>query len=594
MTRVLAVLLLLTSCSALASDSWPDGKELSGRLKNLANNDRSTLHEIGYSAAGQKIRLLEIAPENKAKDGPAVLVIGNAEGDLPLASLTAVELGAAVLAAPAGATAGSVRWYIVAMTSPDGLDRYFARPRQEGGFNAFPVDEDNDGFEGEDPAEDLDKNGLITWMLVEDPAGQWTLNESGLPMKADAARGVPGQYRREIEGHDNDGDGRFNEDPPGGVTISHNFPHGFQAWTDRGGRWPGDQPESQAILEFSFAHPDIALVLVLGRSNNLQTVPEAATPEDLSTMVKVGWRLARSLGLRSGAEYPLSAVLAATEERGARANLTPAQVRSKLHLKPPTNPPAEDIVWWQALADQYQAFLVEHRLDAPRLKAPAVPPGSPASWAYFQLGVPAVAVDLWTLPAPLDTATVDSTVTLPAVGPVPDPELEILQRRTAETQHAGWRPWTPVTLPDGTAALVGGPEPGASTTPSAYAAESRARALQPFFLDLPTWIPRLEMAPLAITDRGEGLFEVEATILNRGKLPYPTTMGGITRRPPPLVVTLDGGEPLQDSARRVAGPLPAGGAVTLRWLVRGNKAGDITVTASAPSLGTITVKGGQR
>ena len=60
------------------------------------------------------------------------------------------------------------------------------------------------------------------------------------------------------------------------------------------------------------------------------------------------------------------------------------------------------------------------------------------------------------------------------------------------------------------------------------------------------------------------------------------------------LVTLAGGESLQEPARRVAGPLPAGGAVTLRWLVRGGKADDITVTATAPSLGTVIVKGGQR
>jgi len=39
--------------------------------------------------------------------------------------------------------------------------------------------------------------------------------------------------------------------------------------------------------------------------------------------------------------------------------------------------------------------------------------------------------------------------------------------------------------------------------------------------------------------------------------------------------------------------LPAGGAVTLRWLVRTDKPDKLAVTATAPALGTITAKGGE-
>jgi hypothetical protein len=597
-TAALAAILLASLASLAPAQSWPDGKELAGRLKDLARLDRATLHEIGRSAGDQKLRLLEIAPEDEDATGPAILVLANAEGDLPLTSLAATELAAEILAAPAGSPAGTARWYLLPVASPDGLDRAFARPRAAGGFNATPVDEDRDGLEAEDPPDDLDGDGLITWMLVEDPAGTWILDEEGLPLRADPARDQPGRYRREREGRDDDGDGRFNEDPAGGVNIARNFPHAFAPWTERGGRWAADQPETRAILEWSFAHPEIAMVVVLGRENWLRETPEAAAEPDGTKPVRVPWRLARELDLEAGAEYPLQTVLQAAAARGARANLTEARVRALLHLEPLAAPPAGDLGWWTALGDAYADFLTAHGLDEPRLAPPLPGPGSPAAWAYFQFGVPAVAVDLWTLPDPADTTAAAATDSLAAQdlrpGPRPDHEHELLKARTESSEHEGWRPFAPVTLPDGTRALVGGPVPGALRTPAAYAAEIRARSLLPFFLELPGWLPRLELAPLRTEERGGGVLAVTAVLRNVGRLPYPTEMGTVNRRPGPITVELNGAEALQHPLRRVVPQLPAGGAVTLQWLVRAGDPDRLELTAGAPALGSVTVKGGRR
>jgi len=593
-SRHLLLALLLLAVPATSQD-WPDGKELSGRLLDLARLDRATVVELGRSAGGQKLRLLEIAPAtDPANAGPAVLVLANLEGDLPLCSLTAIELAAEVLAAPDDDPAAAVRWYVLPLANPDGLDRWFDRPRAPGGHNRSPVDEDADGLEGEDPPDDLDGDGLITWMLVEDPAGAWALTDAGLPVQADPARGTVGMYRREVEGIDQDGDGRFNEDPPGGVDPSRNFPHDFEPWRT-GGRWPGDQPESRAILEFAFAHSDIALVLVLGRANNLWTVPTPQADLPADKPVKPTWRLARTLGLEADAEYPLQAVLDAADERGR--GLTPAAVRARLSLDPITRPLADDLSWWGALSDRYHAFQRDRGLDAPRLQPPAHWRGHAATWAYFQYGVPAVALDLWSLPLPADSVATDTTNVTPMevpAGPQPDPVLARLKQRYEQDQHPGWRPWTAVTLPDGTPALVGGPEPGARYTPAAYAAPVRSRSFLPFIMDLPSWLPRLDLAPLQLNDRGRGLVEVTAVVRNTGRLPYPTAMGEVNQRPAPVVVTLAGGDPLHADARRTVTVLPAGGAATVRWLVRTDRPERLAVTATAPSLGTVTRTGGSR
>jgi len=589
--RVFVAVAVLASLAT--AQSWPDGKELSGRLMDLARLDRARLVELGRSAGDQKLRLLEIAPEQPRGGGdPAVLVLANLEGDLPLASLSAVELAAEVLAAAPDHPASSVRWYVLPMANPDGLDRFFQRPRAPGGHNDTSRDDDTDGLEGEDPPDDLDGDGLITWMLVDDPGGAWNLNDEGLPVTADPARSPEAvRYRRELEGHDDDGDGRYNEDPPGGVDVAGNFPHEFQAWGDRG-LWPGDQPESRAVLEFAHSHPDIALVLVLGVDNNLWTVPEPNPPLDPALPVMPGRRLARTLGLEADTEYPLQTVLDAAGARGSYGPLSPAAVRARLHLDPVTRPLDDDLGWWRALSEGYRAFLGRHGLDAPRLEPTPPRRGSAANWAYFQFGVPTVACDLWSLPVPVDTTATDS-LAVTAVAE-PEPWLRHLQHRAEHDRHGGWRSWTEVTLDDGRRALVGGPEPGARHTPAAYAANARARALLPFWLDLAGWLPRLNVAFDGIIDRGAGVYEVTVLVRNDGRLPYPTAMGAVNRRPGPVVVELAGGEPFTLDRRRTVDTLPAGGGITLTWLVRADDAGRLSVTASAPSLGSAMAQGGVR
>ena len=118
---LLAALFTVATVAATAA-SLPDGKELVGRMVDLARPDRAEVHEIGRSVGEQKLRVLEIAPEIERDGAPAILVVANAEGDLPLTSLAAVELAAEILAAPENTPAGSVRWYILPMASPDGLE----------------------------------------------------------------------------------------------------------------------------------------------------------------------------------------------------------------------------------------------------------------------------------------------------------------------------------------------------------------------------------------------------------------------------------------------------------------------------------------
>ncbi|MBM3284677.1 MAG: hypothetical protein FJY81_02290, partial [Candidatus Aminicenantes bacterium] len=128
--------------------------------------------------------------------------------------------------------------------------------------NGRPVDDDLDMKMDEDGPDDLNKDGLITQMRVKDPEGKWIADpaEPRLMRLADPKKGEKGVYALYTEGLDNDGDGEYNEDPPGGYDMNRNYGFNWQPdYVQRGaGDYPFCFPETQAVRDFLLAHPNIA------------------------------------------------------------------------------------------------------------------------------------------------------------------------------------------------------------------------------------------------------------------------------------------------------------------------------------------------
>ncbi|MFO7654564.1 MAG: M14 family zinc carboxypeptidase [Candidatus Krumholzibacteriia bacterium] len=514
-----------------AADSVParyrDGRELVAELKRLAHeNPRVELREIGSSAGGQKLRLIEIAPHPAAAEddgvrGPAALVVGDPLGTSPLAIEAAVRLARHAAVADAATPAARVRWYVLPAANPDAADRHHRRPLHLDGRNRQPVDSDADGLVDEDGPDDLDGDDAITTLLREEPGGAWLLaGDPPLPRRADAAAGETGRYARELEGIDDDGDGRWNEDPRGGVVMGRNFPPGYDHDCEVGGPWPGFAPETRALLEFAHEHPEIAIVMVLGESTNLPADPDRGC----------------ALGLHR-----------------------------------------DDIAWWRAIAAERGRLLARAGLAGPRLDSPGPLPGSVEDWAYQRLGVPAVAVDLWSLPLPLPASVDTGTSAAERVA------LQAFAR--AHPQLDVVRPWTEVTLPGGARGLAGGAVPYVLRTPPAAWADSLLEPQLPFLLDLPGWLPRLEIPELTAERRAGGAYAITARLVNGGRLPYPTAQGARMRRPAPVAVTLEGAEVIEGHSRQLVRELPAGGAELVVWVVHGRPDDRVTVRAEAPGLG---------
>ena len=205
---------------------------------NKANPSQTALHTIATSPGGVDLVILEIGPDvgKKIRKTPAVFVVANMEGVVPVSTEAAVSLAERL---PSSGSATKNRtWFILPNGNPDAATRYLRKPLVADERNASRWNDDMDDQTDEDGPDDLDGNGFITEMRVKDPAGEWipVEGEPRLMRKADPAKGEKGIYKLLVEEIDNDGDGEYNEDPAGGANIGVTFPHLFRPWTATGGR----------------------------------------------------------------------------------------------------------------------------------------------------------------------------------------------------------------------------------------------------------------------------------------------------------------------------------------------------------------------
>ena len=156
--------------------------------------------------------------------------------------------------------------YAFPRLNPDAAESYFARPRVERTTNRTPTDDDHDGLVDEDGPEDLNGDGLITNMRIEDPEGEFILDsvDSRLLIKADKAKGKKGAWRLLPEGIDNDKDDQWNEDDVGGVNLNRNFPYNYAFFGADSGWHQVSEPE-RAPGATLVAHPNIAAAFDIRR-----------------------------------------------------------------------------------------------------------------------------------------------------------------------------------------------------------------------------------------------------------------------------------------------------------------------------------------
>jgi hypothetical protein len=649
----LAVLALASGSAPHAGEKefkYRSPEQIESAMKLLAKEHKNTaqLHQIGQTPGGWTVSVLQIGEGGERI--PAVLVVANMEGNCPQASEAALELSRLLLT-EWQAELETRCWYIVPLGNPDGHARYFHQPLGENFLNEKPVNADNDDAVDEDGPDDLNGDGYITTMRQVHPEGRW-LPVEGNPLlmkRADAAKGEKGVYRLFSEGLDDDGDGRYNEDGPGGVNPGHNFPHNFEHYTSTDGLWAASEVESRAIMRFAFDHPEIALVLTFGRSNSLLTVPQNRKKAGLTGgKYKVPERYAERLGLEPDTELPLTEITDLFRDMWGNPDLTEERVLMILGAGAAVNPDKKDLPYWKEISERYNNFLKEAGLDGERLDPPGFCDGSIEEWAYYHYGVPSFSLDFWTVPVvkkKVDDA--DTTLSPEAIqkmsnedfiqlgeekidellvaggisehlsgvkvveglksGKMTTKRIAAMLRRAEKDEDDGvddaektlyaynqdaFLPWQSFNHPTLGDVEIGGKVPYSDLMSPADEAEAVVSGMLPFVRDLVNLLPRISIEKIEFERKETDLWKLDVWVANGGFLPYPTHQGKRCRRPLPAVVSIAGDtiDLLEGRDRRILGLLGgSGGSQKVSWLVRAPEGDTISLEVSSPSAGGETL-----
>lgn len=257
----------------LRFDHWYDYEEMTAALHDLAAAypDLLRLESLGKSVAGRDLWLVTI---NNPETGPdtaktAMFIDGNIHGNEIQAAET-VLYSIWYLTKSYGRIEKLTKlvderaFYMLPMENPDGRSVWFEGPATPHSLRGgvLPTDNDYDGEYDEDPPDDLDGDGHITSMWKRDPLGRYKRDPEDDRFFVRVERDEPpgGWSRVGQEGIDNDGDGRINEDGPGGYDPNRNWPGDWQPNHVQfgAGDYPFSLPETRAIGEFLLAHPNVA------------------------------------------------------------------------------------------------------------------------------------------------------------------------------------------------------------------------------------------------------------------------------------------------------------------------------------------------
>jgi hypothetical protein len=252
----------------------PNGYRAMAQIDELMESYEA--RELCKTPDGRSLWLASFGQRN-APGRPAILLVANLNGNRLVATEVALELCQHLNEASALLDVATV--HVIAAANPDAAARALSGEYVHRGRG---LDEDFDGRVDEDGPDDIDGDGQLLQMLVEDATGEWLLDEEHplLLRKADRSKGERGKWRLEMEGLDNDGDQDQAEDGPGGVNLQNNFPHRWRAHRPESGVFQLSEPESRALADFVLETRHLALVIVLDAEDNLSDPPSGKSQTD--------------------------------------------------------------------------------------------------------------------------------------------------------------------------------------------------------------------------------------------------------------------------------------------------------------------------
>jgi murein tripeptide amidase MpaA len=279
---------------SVAYDHFYAYEELSDTLRTWAEEAPTlcTLGSIGRSYEGRDIWLVTITNRETGDplDKPALLVEANIHSmewtgctaALHLIHKLLTEQGKDDLVTRALDTRV---FYVIPRLNPDGAEHGFEERRFiRSSVRPYPRAEQGDGLR----VEDLDGDGRVLDMRVEDPNGPWRLHPEE-PKLLVRREPVDGQddgpfYRLLPEGRIENFDGVTIKIPPPleGLDLNRNFPAEWAPEHEQrgAGPYPTSEPEVRAMVQAVIERPNITAHIAYHTYSGVHLRPYAGRPDD--------------------------------------------------------------------------------------------------------------------------------------------------------------------------------------------------------------------------------------------------------------------------------------------------------------------------
>ena len=284
-----------------------DYDQLSGHLRDMAAAypELAVLSSIGKSWQGRAIHCMTLTNGQTGPHDskPAFYIDGHIHAEEVATSHTALYTIWYLLTNYGEDADGTwlldnLSFYIIPRVNPDGAEISLKTPHHWCGNGRYlPGEEQTRGL----CQHDINGDGLIVQMRIEDPAGEWRVSEDDprLMIQREPGEVDRGPYYRlyregEIRG---EWDGVTIEiEKPRDGNLNRNFPAGWRPdFRQYGaGETPLSEPEAKAIADFILAHPNISGMQCYHTHGGLHLRPSLVAPDssipqfDLAVYNRIG------------------------------------------------------------------------------------------------------------------------------------------------------------------------------------------------------------------------------------------------------------------------------------------------------------------
>lgn len=523
---LIGIITCFTSLQISAQSDYSNYSKLTQKIKTLqrANSANSKLEELTTTIGGHKIWALTLS-KGDAKNKPAIAIVSGVDGAHILGPEMAVNIAENILKNHADVLEKTT-FYIFPNMSPNATENYFSSLKHYKNGNAKNTDDDRDGETNEDPFEDLNNDGLITMMRVEDVTGSYIKLEEDerILVKADINKGETGAYKILSEGIDNDKDGEFNEDGKGGILFNKNFSYDYQYFEPGVGEHPISEKENRDLLAFLYDQWNIFSIVTLGPENNLS----------------------------NPLKYNAS---------GAKKRIVTSILKDDAALN-------------KFLSEKYNK--ITDTKDAPTSNGEG---GDFFQWSYFHFGKLALATPGWWVPQVKDSTKKASK----------NKYVNYLKWAEKENISNAFVDWKQVNHPDfpNQKVEVGGIAPYKMVNPPFKMVEEISKKHTDFIIELAKMQPNITLQNLTSEAVGNGLTRISVDVHNSGLLPTHTEMGKKSRwlRKIKVAVMLNKNQQII-SGREITlvNSIDGDSSQKFYWLIKGN--GSVRIEAGTSHTGS--------